>query len=198
MKKILLHSCCGPCSTYPVSQLKKQGFVITSYFYNHNIHPFKEFRRRLNTAEAHAKQERIKFVVERNYLMKEFLRDAVFNEDKRCVKCYYHRLNETAKYASENGFEYFTSTLLYSKYQNHALITAQCEKLASEYGIKFYYEDFRDGWQAGIDESIAQDMYRQPYCGCIYSEQERYDKRFRKSQVKEETNNDTHDSASNQ
>ncbi|MGL1932334.1 MAG: epoxyqueuosine reductase QueH [Desulfotalea sp.] len=195
MKKILLHSCCGPCSIYPVAELRKQGFIVTSFFYNHNIHPFKEFRRRLNTVEEFAKREKIKFIAERNYLMRQFLQDAVFNENKRCNKCYYRRLEETARYASENNFESFTTTLLYSKYQNHSVIVSQCQKLATKYGLEFYYSDFREGWQEGIDQSIAQDMYRQPYCGCIYSEQERYDKRFRKSQLKEEIDNGTDDSA---
>lgn len=184
MKKLLLHCCCGPCAVYPVSELKKQGYQVTAFFYNHNIHPFKEFRRRLNTLEDYAKEIQMQAIIHREYEMKEFLRDAVFNEESRCLPCYTYRMNKTAEVAQEKGFDAFTSTLLYSKYQKHEVIASLGRKLAKEHDIEFYYEDFRHGWQLGIDESIARDMYRQPYCGCIYSEQERYDKRFRKKKGK--------------
>ncbi len=183
MNNLLLHSCCGPCTVYPLSKLK-DDFDVTVYFYNHNIHPFKEFKKRLNTLESYLKDINIPLVACRDYELKEFLRDAVFNEEKRCTSCYSVRLKSCAEYAKKNGFEAFSSTLLYSKYQNHSLLISQGKKFAHEYGIDFYYSDFRVGWQDGIDESIARDMYRQPYCGCIYSEQERYDKRFRKRKNK--------------
>jgi predicted adenine nucleotide alpha hydrolase (AANH) superfamily ATPase len=80
----------------------------------------------------------------------------------------------------EIGADAFSTTLLYSRYQNQKLIRSQAEKLAKQYGIPFYYQDFRKGWQQGIDMAKEMDLYRQPYCGCIYSEQERYDKKFRK------------------
>ncbi len=78
------------------------------------------------------------------------------------------------------GADGYSTTLLYSRYQNHQLIREKGEELAQKYGIDFYYEDFRQGWQKGIDGAIAMDIYRQPYCGCIYSEQERYDKKLRR------------------
>ncbi|CAG35437.1 conserved hypothetical protein [Desulfotalea psychrophila LSv54] len=190
--KLLLHCCCGPCAVYPISQLRKEGVQVTAYFYNHNIHPFKEFRRRLNTMEAYAKEIHLPFVAEREYELITFLRQAVFHEESRCRPCYLQRMRQTAEYAKEKGFDAFSTTLLYSKYQNHALIKRAGELLAEEFGLLFYYQDFREGWQAGIDESIEREMYRQPYCGCIYSEQERYDKRFRKT--KERLPNDTNDS----
>lgn len=93
-------------------------------------------------------------------------------------------MRKTAELAKQEGFDAFSSTLLYSKYQKHELIASLGKTLEKEHGIEFHYEDFRPGWQSGIDESIARDMYRQPYCGCIYSEQERYDKRFRKKKGK--------------
>ena len=177
MKKILLHCCCGPCAIYPISQLR-DTFDITAYFYNHNIHPFKEFRRRLNTLEAYAKDIKVPFIASREYELKHFLREAVFHEDERCTSCYEYRLTKTAEFAAQEGFEAFTTTLLYSKYQNHKEMIEIGERLAQKYNVEFYYQDFREGWQLGIDESIEREMYRQPYCGCIYSEQERYDKRF--------------------
>ena len=157
---------------------------ITAFFYNHNIHPYKEFKKRLLALESYAKELNVPLVANRDYELKKFLRDAVFNEEKRCSFCYDYRLKKTAEHARENGFDFFTSTLLYSIYQNHNIIIKIAEKYAEEFGIEFYYADFRVGWQQGVDESIAREMYRQPYCGCIYSEQERYDKRFRKGNKK--------------
>jgi hypothetical protein len=108
------------------------------------------------------------------------MRKVVFNEDSRCSICYEIRLTAAAEHAKAVGAEAFTSTLLYSRYQKHEKIRRIGEKLAGQHGIPFYYEDFREGWQQGIDMSKEMELYRQSYCGCIYSEQERYDKRFRK------------------
>jgi len=85
------------------------------------------------------------------------------------------RLTAVAQRAQETGADAFTSTLLYSRYQNHAALKSLGERLAKEYGVSFYYRDFREGWQEGIEISIEMGLYRQPYCGCIYSEEERYD-----------------------
>lgn len=90
------------------------------------------------------------------------------------------RLEQTAQQGVKIGAEAFSTTLLYSKYQNHNAIIEIGKTIAKKYAIEFYYEDFRKGWQEGIDKSIAMDLYRQPYCGCIYSEQERYDKKLQK------------------
>ena len=90
------------------------------------------------------------------------------------------RLEKTAQLAREQGADAFTSTLLYSRYQNHQLLIRKCSALAKKYGVDFFYQDFREGWQQGIDGSIRMSLYRQPYCGCIYSEQERYDKKLKK------------------
>ena len=88
--------------------------------------------------------------------------------------CYYDRLKYTAIVAKKGNFDYFTTTLLYSKFQKHEMIKEIGESLAKEYGVNFYYEDFRQYWQEGIELSKARKMYRQQYCGCIYSEKERY------------------------
>jgi len=181
---ILLHSCCGPCTIYPLSILKSKNHDVTAYFNNPNIHPYKEFRRRLNTLKEYAKSEDFRLISEDQYGLTEFLQKVVFKEKSRCPVCYEMRLEKTAQYAAENEFDGFTTTLLYSRYQNHELIIDKCEKLAQTYSLQFIYEDFRVGWQQGIDLSIEKDMYRQPYCGCIYSEQERYDKSLRKKKSK--------------
>jgi predicted adenine nucleotide alpha hydrolase (AANH) superfamily ATPase len=106
--------------------------------------------------------------------MEEFLRNVAFREKDRCRYCYYDRLRFSAYKAKEEGFEGFTTTLLYSKYQSHEMIKSIGESAAIENQIKFYYRDFREGWLEGIKISKEIGMYRQPYCGCIYSEKERF------------------------
>ena len=176
---ILLHACCGPCTAYPLTILRQQGHQVQGYFFNPNIHPFKEFKRRLNSLESLSQLMSFKVEYVREYGLKEYLREVVFHEQERCGICYQMRLQATAKKAIEVGADAFSTTLLYSRYQNHQLIIDQGEELAQKTGIAFYYKDFREGWQQGIDMSIEMDLYRQPYCGCIYSEQERYDKSLR-------------------
>ncbi len=178
--KLLLHTCCGPCLLYPLSVLRELQCETTGYFYNPNIHPFTEFKKRLDSLISVAEDLTIPLVVDRNYGLVTFTRNVVHNEKNRCSICYDLRLQETAKLAREEGFTHFSTTLLYSRYQKHDLIKDKCTKLADEHGIQFFYHDFREGWQSGIDESINRSLYRQPYCGCIYSEQERYDNRLKK------------------
>ncbi len=186
---ILLHICCGPCSVYPVKVLREQGYGITGRFYNPNIHPYKEFKKRLNTLEKYARDIELPLFIEREYGLTEFLRNVVFAEQQRCKVCYEIRLEDCAKMAAEKGFPAFSSTLFYSKYQNHQLMRSVAERMAAKYGVEFVYHDFREGWQEGIDISIKEEMYRQPYCGCIYSEQERYDKSLRKKKRIQSLNN---------
>lgn len=177
---ILLHVCCGPCTVYPLEFLRDQGHTVQGYFYNPNIHPYREFKRRIGALTAFAEQTKFTVEIDRNYGLTAYMRKVVFNEHKRCSICYDMRLAEAARYAAEQGADAFSSTLLYSKYQNHQLLMDKGRQYGDQYGVKFYYEDFREGWQQGIDGSIAMDLYRQPYCGCLYSEQERYDKKLRK------------------
>lgn len=176
--KILLHTCCGPCTIYPLARLRHQGHQVSGYFYNPNIHPFREFKRRLDAMRLLADKEGLDVIYHRDYGLKEYLRQVVYKEQERCRICYSMRLAEVARLAVEQSFEAFSTTLLYSRYQQHGEILRQGQELAGKYGLVFYYEDFREGWQAGIDRSIAMELYRQPYCGCIYSEQERYDKKM--------------------
>ena len=177
---ILLHACCGPCSVYPIAELQKQGHQLTGYFYNPNIHPFREFKKRLASMRLCSAATGVQTEYAAEYGLTEYLRKVVFHEEGRCGICYLMRLEEVARKTKELGLQGFTTTLLYSRYQNHGLIAAIGEKMAAKYNVEFLYQDFREGWQWGIDQSIALDLYRQPYCGCIYSEQERYDKKMRK------------------
>ena len=180
MMKILLHVCCGPCSVYPLTYLRERGHQVEGLFYNPNIHPFREFKRRIEALRQFADIEKFSVKIDDRYGLSEYMRRVVFNEHNRCMVCYDMRLEQTAQYALDTGADAFTTTLLYSKYQKHSLIREKGDELAGRYGIDFLYEDFRAGWQEGIDKSISMGLYRQPYCGCIYSEQERYDKSMRK------------------
>lgn len=184
---LLLHMCCGPCSCYPVKVLREQGIEPTGYFFNPNIHPYKEWDMRLKAAEEFAARSEMKIITDKHYMLRDFLRRALAAEQAengRCRMCYTWRLEETARYAAENGFDAFTSTLFYSIYQQHELMKETAEHFARVYGVKFHYEDFRPGWQEGIDMSVEMGLYRQPYCGCIFSEEERYSRELRKARKK--------------
>ncbi|WP_405741146.1 epoxyqueuosine reductase QueH [Anaerovibrio slackiae] len=184
---LLLHMCCGPCSCYPVKVLREQGIEPIGYFFNPNIHPYKEWDMRLKAAEEFAARSEMKIITDKHYMLRDFLRRALAAEqveNGRCRMCYTWRLEETARYAAENGFDAFTSTLFYSIYQQHELMKETAEHFAKVYGVKFHYEDFRPGWQEGIDMSMEMGLYRQPYCGCIFSEEERYSRELRKARKK--------------
>jgi epoxyqueuosine reductase len=182
--RILLHICCGPCALYPVRQLREQGHTVSGLFHNPNIHPYQEFRRRIDAVKTFGDACCCEIDIDEDYGLTSFLQKVVFHEKERCPLCYEMRLIRTVATAVAGNFEAFTTTLLYSRYQNHQLLVERCRQLAREHGISFFYEDFRIGWQWGIDRSIDMGLYRQPYCGCIYSEQERYDKRLRKDRSK--------------
>lgn len=185
---LLLHMCCGPCSCYPVKKLREDGIEPTGYFFNPNIHPYKEWDMRLKTAKEFAEKVDMKIITDENYMLRDFLKKALMAEsveNGRCRMCYTWRLEQAAKFAAENGFDSFTSTLFYSIYQQHDLMKEIAEFFAEKYGVSFYYEDFRTGWQEGTDISIDLGLYRQPYCGCIFSEEERYSKAIRKQKKKE-------------
>ena len=188
--RILLHVCCGPCALYPLSRLVQAGHEVEGLFHNPNIHPFQEFRRRLDAAREVGRLTGCPLIVDEEYGLTAYLRQVVFHEQERCGRCYAMRLTRTAEEAVARGFTAFSTTLLYSRYQNHRAIIELGEQLADRHGLGFYYEDFRVGWQQGIDESIRLGLYRQPYCGCIFSEQERYDKSMRRR-----TNKDRPDQA---
>ena len=184
---LLLHMCCGPCSCYPVKKLRQEGIEPVGYFFNPNIHPYKEWDMRLKTAREFAAKVDIKMYDDDNYRLRDFLRRALAAEaveNGRCRMCYTWRLEETARFAAEQGFDAFTSTLFYSIYQQHELMKETAEHFAKLYGVELYYEDFRPGWQEGIDISQELELYRQPYCGCIFSEEERYSRAIRKARKK--------------
>lgn len=172
--KVLLHLCCANCAIFPVKVLRERNFEVTGLFYNPNIHPYQEFRKRLDTVREYATRVELEIQVREEYLLEEFLSQVAPAPHSRCDYCYRSRLEETARTASQGGFEAFSTTLLYSRYQQHEQIRECGEELARQYGVTFIYKDFREGWRQGIDTSKAMGLYRQQYCGCIYSEMERY------------------------
>ena len=192
---ILLHVCCAPCLVYPARLLEGEGTDFTCYFFNPNIHPYQEFKKRLNTFIELADSRNYSYLIDRDYGLKMFLRQVVFKEDQRCTFCYQMRLGNAAKLAAERGHHGFSTTLLYSTYQNHALIRKQAAEASEFHSVPFVYHDFRVGWQQGIDESRAANLYRQSYCGCLFSEQERYDNRLNK-QLKRKRKSDVQASGS--
>lgn len=174
MAKILLHSCCGPCTIYPLHRLRAQQWDVYSLFYNPYIQPYQEFERRLTTLQELADREGFKLIVRPDYDLEGFLRQTVFREQHRCITCYSARLEATARLARKSRFDAFTTTLLYSKQQNHALVRSLAEEASHKFDIPFYYEDFRVGWREGQEAARRSGMYRQQYCGCIYSERDRF------------------------
>ncbi|MDF1558477.1 MAG: epoxyqueuosine reductase QueH [ANME-2 cluster archaeon] len=174
--EMLLHICCAPCATYTVQALRDEGFDPLGYFYNPNIHPFTEYRRRLETLQQYAGDVELEVVYRDEYLLEEFVKQTLEVED-RCHLCYTIRLEAAARQASDMGISLFTTTLLISPYQKHKMIKDIAVGLASDYGVEFHYHDYRPGYRETYQICRGMGLYRQPYCGCIFSEKERY---FRK------------------
>ncbi|MCL6479399.1 MAG: epoxyqueuosine reductase QueH [Peptococcaceae bacterium] len=171
--KLLLHTCCGPCSIYPVEVLRKD-MEVTGYFFNPNIHPYTEWKARKETLAGYAGAIGLPVIFDHRYLLEEFIRGVVHRETERCAFCYAMRLKRTAAVAGEKNFDAFSTTLLVSPYQKHDLIREIGEAVAAETGIQFIYRDFRPGYKEATARSRELGMYRQKYCGCIYSEKDRY------------------------
>lgn len=174
MKKVLLHICCGPCAIYPLKILREQGYEVRGYFYNPNIHPYTEYKKRLDGLEEFATSADLKVIYEENYDPTVYMQSVCFREQERCRICYHLRLERAAQIAQKGKFDFFTTTLLVSKYQNHKLIKTIVDNIAIQYSIPFLYQDFREGFSESGMISREMGLYRQQYCGCLYSEMERY------------------------
>ena len=176
-KKILLHICCAPCSIYTLKTLRLEGAQVYGYFYNPNIHPYTELIKRLQTLEDYAKISMLPLDVDKTYCLESFLKGALDYGKDRCLFCYRIRLEKTFQKGACEGFDAVTTTLLYSKYQRHDDIKDIGNELSERYGIMFMYKDFRKGWKEGVDASKGLNMYRQNYCGCIFSERDRFERK---------------------
>ena len=172
--KTLLHVCCAPCANQCIAALQGENIEVTAFWYNPNIHPFTEYRARRNCLREYAEKIGLPLVEQDDYGLRPFVREVAEDIDHRCVKCYEIRLFETAKKAKELGFDSFTSSLFISPYQNHALMKEVAQRAAKEYGVEFLYRDFRPYFKAGQEKARELEMYIQKYCGCVFSEQERY------------------------
>ncbi|PID27490.1 MAG: hypothetical protein CSB55_08885 [Candidatus Cloacimonadota bacterium] len=181
MKKLLIHICCAPCFIAPYTHLKESSeYKLYGFWFNPNIHPYSEYLKRRDCLKDFADRENIHMIWKDEYNLEKFLQNVSYREANRCSYCYYERLKYTAIVARKGKFDGFTSTLLYSKMQNHSQMKEVAESLAKEYNVPFIYQDFREYWKEGINLSKEQNMYRQQYCGCIYSEKLRY---FKESNV---------------
>ena len=180
-KSLLLHTRCAPCSVYCIDSLRKEEIEPTVFWYNPNIHPYIEYKTRRDCLKGYLKSIKVKGIFKENYGLDEFCKNAIKDLENRCVKyCYRARLSETVKFAKENGYEFFSTTLLVSPYQKHEELKAVCEELAELSGVKFLYRDFRVGFREGQKKARELGMYMQKYCGCIFSEEERYKKQIEK------------------
>ncbi len=187
--RLLAHICCGPCAVAPLRELLKDTAEVWGFFHNPNIHPLEEFRKRLDAVKTLSALLSIPIIYDENYRPREFIKGVRSHTGKsegvppfgeRCGYCYSSRLEATAKAAKQGGFGLFTSTLLFSRYQEHEAIRAAGVEFARKYGILFLYEDFRLLWQDGRDASRALGLYSQKYCGCMYSRIERNAQKKRK------------------
>ena len=167
---LLLHACCGPCAMYPVDMLLKANRDLDLYWFNPNIHPEFEWNRRLENLRIVAKHYDRKLIEEGDCRQAYWESKAYLEEfNSRCFYCYDVRLESTAKYAAEHGYEAFCTTLLVSPYQQHDVIIDTAKRKAIKYGVDFEYYDFRPGYREGQNMAREIELYRQKYCGCIYS-----------------------------
>ena len=176
--KILMHICCAICFAYPHKRLKEEGHEVVGYWYNPNIHPYMEYEARMDAVRKYAELENVEIIYDK-YDFIDYLKMQLKNIERpeRCINCYKYRLKRVAKYARENGFDAFSTTLLVSHHQYHNEIKKVGEALEKEYEIKFYYEDFREGWKQGKEIAKVYSLYSQKYCGCLISEWERFGKK---------------------
>lgn len=189
---LLLQACCAPCSSAVLERISEY-FEITILYYNPNISEALEYEKRLNEVKTLVQKLKSKnkiSVMAGRYEPKEFF-DTVRGYEKlgegseRCFRCYRLRLEETAKVALEKGFDYFSTTLSISPYKNSQVLNEIGDELEKFYGVSYLYADFKkqNGYKRSIELSKEYGLYRQDYCGCIYSKQERERKELEKIRI---------------
>ena len=174
MKKVLIHVCCAHCAAYTAEHWRQQGYQVSGYWYNPNIHPYLEHQNRLESMRSLAQQTDLPLTVAEGYDMVEYFRRVAGHEEERCRHCFELRLGNTAAAALEQGYDAFTTTLLISPHQKHDIIKEIGDKVAQQQGIEFLYADLRKRYSDSRHITKPMDLYRQQYCGCLYSEWERY------------------------
>ena len=178
--KVLLHICCAPCAIMCIETLRGEGIEPVGFWDNVNIHPYTEYRERKNTLVDYARSINLELIVHGEYGLRPFVKEVAEDIDGRCVKCYRMRFRAAAQYAAQNGFTHFTSTLFVSPYQNHELMIREAQAAAAEFGVAFLHRDFRPWFREGQDRARELGLYMQKYCGCVFSEEDRYKKRKKK------------------
>ncbi len=171
---ILLHICCAPCATYTLEHLRQVGAAISAFWFNPNIHPLEEHGKRLQTLQAFAQAKGLPIIECPAYEPEKYFDSVVGKKEPRCEHCLYLRLSRTAEAASQGKFKAFSTTLLISPYQKHELIKEIGGQVGKEKNVEFYYEDLRPGYYESRRMSRELNLYRQKYCGCIYSKMESY------------------------
>lgn len=172
--KLLLHVCCAPCSIMCIESLRKENIEPTLFWYNPNIHPFTEYKSRKNALTEYAKEMQLEVIIDDDYGLRSFVSAVTPKFNMRCEYCYTERLNKIANYAMNNEYDAFSTTLLISPYQNHDRIKQISEKISDDTKIKFLYRDFRPYFREGQNIARSLNIYMQKYCGCIFSEEDRY------------------------
>jgi len=190
MKKVLIHVCCAHCAAYTAEHWRREGYETAGFWYNPNIHPFTEHQQRLESMKALAVKIDLPLIITEGYDMPEYFRRVAGHEEERCRWCFELRLAKTAETAREKGYDAFTTTLLISPHQKHELVKETGERAAlpfgftqgrlsaqgkrGEKGVTFLYADMRKRYSDSRHITKPMELYRQQYCGCVYSERERY------------------------
>ena len=169
LDRIFLHICCGPCAEWPVEFLYSKNIDIQAYFYNPNIHPEIENKRRSKNAQKLMEIKNIPLIIDEDYLEEKWKTGTWEDEKSRCRMCYQIRMMKAAQAAKENGFTSFTTSLLVSPYQNFDAIVEAGFVAGRKEDIQFLPFDFRDGYRKGQEMAKNDGLYRQKYCGCIFS-----------------------------
>ncbi len=177
MENLLLHICCAPCASYPLERLRADFPALRPklWYYNPNIHPKAEFRRRRDGVAYLALRSNLEVDFSPPYNAPDFLAEiaSASTAPERCRLCYALRFKAAAQEAKRLRIPFWSTTLLYSRRQKHELIIEEARAASANFGVEFYYEDWRIGWHRGAELSRELELYRQNYCGCIYSELER-------------------------
>lgn len=184
--KTLLHICCAPCGVYPTKFFNENGYLYDGYFYNPNIHPESEYELRLHYVKELSKIREFKLIIDNEYNEADWIEYETMPE--RCQKCYNIRLRKAFEYAQKHNYKAVTSTLLISPYQQHEKIIEIGNQFSKHYEVDFDYIDFRPHFREGQNEAKELNFYRQKYCGCLSSLEERLtfdiEKEERKGSVK--------------
>ena len=173
---ILLHICCAPCAIACIQALREEGLSPTGFWENPNIHPYTEYRARRDALIGYARSIELPLLIQDDYGLRPFLQAVAQSPDTRCGYCYDIRMEACAKRAAQEGFSHFTSTLFISPYQNHELLLISAQRAARRHCVSLFYRDFRPLFRQGQTQARSLELYMQKYCGCIFSEEDRYRK----------------------